>query len=211
MGGTGSEQTRSVLKPHGVWAVVAPFNFPLALATGMSAGALVAGNTAVFKPASDTPFSGIGLYEVLHDGGLSPGAFNFITGPGQTLGDELVVNPQVDGFIFTGSKAVGLKIHHRFARTFPKPCITEMGGKNPAIIMPSANLDDATEGVMRSAFGMGGQKCSACSRLYLHHDIYKPFLEQLVEKTKRLTFGDPSARNTFLGPLINAAEIGRAS
>jgi len=207
MGGNGVEQTRSVLKPYGVWAVVAPFNFPLALATGMSAGALVAGNTAVFKPASDTPFSGIGLYEALHDAGLPPGAFNFITGPGQTLGEELVVNPQVDGFIFTGSKAVGLKIHHRFARTFPKPCITEMGGKNPAIIMPSANLDDATEGVMRSAFGMGGQKCSACSRLYLHLDIYEAFLEQLVEKTKTLKIGDPTARDTFLGPLINAAAV----
>src|SRR5436309_2523063 len=204
MGGTGVEQTKSVLKPYGVWAVVAPFNFPLALAAGMSAGALVAGNTVVFKPASDTPFSGIGLYEVLHDAGLPPGAFNFITGPGHTVGDELIAHPQADGFIFTGSKAVGLKIYHRFARTFPKPCITEMGGKNPAIVMPSANLDDATEGVMRSTFGMGGQKCSACSRLYLHEKIYQPFLDLLVEKTRQLKIGDPTLRKTFLGPLINA-------
>src|SRR5206468_5843968 len=119
-----------------------------------------------------------------HDAGLPPGVFNFITGPGHTVGDELIAHPQVDGFIFTGSKAVGLKICHRFARTAPRPCIAEMGGKNPAIVMPSANLDDATDGVMRSAFGMGGEKCSACSRVYLHRDIYKPFLEQLVEKTK---------------------------
>ena len=207
MGGTGAEKTRSALKPYGVWAVVAPFNFPIALATGMAAGALVAGNTIVFKPASDTPLSGLCLYEVLRDAGLPPGVFNFITGPGHTVGNELIANPDLDGFIFTGSKAVGLKIYHHFAQTIPKPCITEMGGKNPAIVMPSANLDDATEGVLRSAFGMGGQKCSACSRLYLHKDIAKPFLEQLVVKTKSLTIGDPTARDTFLGPLINPAAV----
>src|SRR5439155_10282968 len=195
------------LKPHGGWADVTPFNFPLALPTGMAAGALAAGNTVVFKPASDTPFSGLCLDEVLRDAGLPPGVFNFITGPGQTVGAELIANPRVNGFIFTGSKGIGLKIYHHFAQTSPKPCIAEMGGKNPAIIMPSANLDDATEGVMRSAFGMGGQKCSACSRLYLHKDIYNPFLEQLAEKTKTLKIGDPAARDTFLGPLINAAAV----
>src|SRR5207302_1089026 len=207
MSGAGAEHTRSVLKPYGVWAVVAPFNFPLALGTGMAAGALVAGNTVVFKPASDTPYSGICLYETLSDAGLPPGVFNLITGPGRTAGNELITHPNVDGFIFTGSKAVGLKIYYHFARTIPKPCITEMGGKNPAIVMPSANLDDATEGVMRSAFGMGGQKCSACSRLYLHKDIYKPFIEQLVAKTQGLQIGDPTARDTFLGPLINVAAV----
>src|SRR5947207_3475567 len=202
MSGAGAEHTRSVLKPYGVWAVVAPFNFPLALGTGMAAGALVAGNTVVFKPASDTPYSGICLYETLSDAGLPPGVFNLITGPGRTAGNELITHPNVDGFIFTGSKAVGLKIYHHFARTIPKPCIVEMGGKNPAIVMPSANLDDAIEGVMRSAFGMGGQKCSACSRLYLHKDVYKPFLDQMVGKTRALKIGEPTARNTFLGPLI---------
>src|SRR5881394_211167 len=207
MSGTGAENTRSVFKPYGVWAVVAPFNFPLALATGMAAGALVAGNTIVFKPASDTPWSGLCLYEVLRDAGLPPGVFNFLTGPGHTVGNELIANPDLDGFIFTGSKAVGLKIYHYFAQTIPKPCITEMGGKNPAIVMPSANLDDATEGVLRSAFGMGGQKCSACSRLYLHKDIAKRFMEQLVAKTRSLKIGDPAARDTFLGPLINAAAV----
>src|SRR5947199_779013 len=209
MGGTGAEKTRSVLRPYGVWAVVAPFNFPIALATGMAAGALVAGNTIVFKPASDTPLSGRCLYEVLRDAGLPPGVFNFITGPGHTVGNELIANPDLDGFIFTGSKAVGLKIYHHFAQTIPKPCITEMGGKNPAIVMASANLDDATEGVLRSAFGMGGQKCSACSRLYLHKDIAKPFLEQLVVKSKSLKIGDPTSRDTFLGPLINAAAVNK--
>ena len=207
MSGAGAEQTHTVLKPYGAWAVVAPFNFPLALGTGMAAGALVAGNTVVFKPATDTPFSGICLYEALHDAGLPPGVFNLITGPGNTVGRELVENPEADGFIFTGSKAVGLDIYHSFATKNPKPCITEMGGKNPAIVMPSANLDDSTEGVMRSAFGMGGQKCSACSRLYLHEDIYQPFMELLVKKTRTLKIGEPTARDTFLGPLINDAAM----
>ncbi|MBI3850506.1 MAG: aldehyde dehydrogenase family protein [Verrucomicrobia bacterium] len=207
MGGGGAEQTKSVLRPYGAWAVVSPFNFPLALATGMAAGALIAGNTVVFKPASDTPWSGICLYEVLCDAGLPDGAFNFITGAGNTVGEELVANSHVDGFIFTGSQAVGLNIARRFAQKIPKPCITEMGGKNPAIIMPSANLDDATEGVMGSAFGMSGQKCSACSRLYLHKDVYKPFLELLVEKTKKQKVGDPVEADAFLGPLINPAAV----
>src|SRR6266496_1007460 len=145
MVGTGAEKTRSVLRPYGVWAVVAPFNFPIALATGMAAGALVAGNTIVFKPASDTPLSGLCLYEVLRDAGLPPGVFNFITGPGHTTGNELITNPDVDGFIFTGSKAVGLKIYHHFAQTIPKSCITEMGGKNPAIVIFFSNDTETTE------------------------------------------------------------------
>jgi 1-pyrroline-5-carboxylate dehydrogenase len=113
----------------------------------------------------------------------------------------------LDGFIFTGSKAVGLDILRRFNQPRLRPCITEMGGKNPAIIMPSANLEDAAEGVLRSAFGMGGQKCSACSRLYLHQAISKLFLELLVEKTKKVVIGDPTERETFLGPIINEAAV----
>lgn len=200
---TGAEQTKSVLRPYGVWAVVSPFNFPLALATGMAAGALVAGNTVVFKPASDTPWSGVCLSEVFRDAGLPDGVFNLVTGPGHTAGEELISNPDVDGLVFTGSKEVGLKNYHRFAQTLPKPCIVEMGGKNPALLMRSANMDDATEGVMRSAFGMGGQKCSACSRVYVHREIAKKFIEALVAKTKELKIGDPTARGVFLGPLIN--------
>jgi 1-pyrroline-5-carboxylate dehydrogenase len=207
MGGTGSEQTRSVLKPFGVWAVVAPFNFPMALSTGMSTGALLGGNTVVFKPASDTPFTGLRIYEILRDAGLPDGVFNYITGPGSTVGEELIETEGVDGFIFTGSKDVGMGILRRFARNYPKPCITEMGGKNPAIVMPSADLEDATEGVLRSAFGMGGQKCSACSRVYLHKDIRKDFTELLIEKLQSRPIGDPLAHDTFLGPLINAAAV----
>lgn len=199
-----TEKTKSVLKPYGVWVVIAPFNFPLALATGMAAGALVAGNTVVFKAASDTPWAGFALNEVMRDAGLPIGVFNFLTGPGAEIGEEFMTNPEVDGLIFTGSRDVGMHILQGFGTgKYPRPCIAEMGGKNPAIIMPSANLEDATEGVLRSAFGMGGQKCSACSRAYVHKSIYNDFLHLLVEKTQRRKVGDPLQRDTFLGPLIN--------
>jgi len=203
----GVERTESVLRPYGVWAVVSPFNFPLALATGMAAGALLGGNTVIFKPASDTPFVGLRLYEIFHHAGLPVGIFNFLTGSGAAVGEELVRNPGVNGFIFTGSKPVGMRILHRFTQDYPRPCIAEMGGKNPALVMPSANLDAAAEGVMRSAFGMGGQKCSACSRLYVHQQISKHFLELLVEKTRARKIGDPADRDTFLGPLINQEAV----
>ncbi len=202
--GSETEHAKSVLKPYGVWAVIAPFNFPLALGAGMAAAALLAGNTVVFKPASDTPLAGIALFEALLDAKVPDGVFNLLTGPGSTVGEELAESSELDGLVFTGSRTVGMQILTRFRRAAPKPCITEMGGKNPAIIMPSANLDDATEGVLRSAFGFTGQKCSACSRLYLHKSIYKEFMDLLVEKTEKLKVGNPAERDVFMGPLINA-------
>src|SRR5436190_4771200 len=199
-----TERTKSVLKPYGVWAVIAPFNFPLALATGMAAGALVAGNTVVFKAASDTPWSGFALNELMRDAGLPIGVFNFLTGPGGEIGAEFTTNEEVDGLIFTGSREVGTRILQSFCGgRYPRPCIAEMGGNNPAIVMSSADLEDAAEGVLRSAFGMGGQKCSACSRAYVHKSIYNRFTELLVEKTQKRKIGDPLQRDTFLGPLIN--------
>jgi 1-pyrroline-5-carboxylate dehydrogenase len=203
-----TEKTKSVLKPYGVWAVIAPFNFPLALATGMAAGALVAGNTVVFKAASDTPWSGFALNEIMRDAGLPIGVFNFLTGPGGEIGQEFTTNEDVDGLIFTGSREVGTRILQSFlGGRYPRPCITEMGGKNPAIVMPSADLEDATEGVLRSAFGMGGQKCSACSRAYVHKSIYNKFATLLAEKTQKRKVGDPLQRDTFLGPLINETAV----
>ena len=162
------EDNLSVLRPYGVWAVISPFNFPLALAAGPAGGALASGNTVVFKPASATPFLGAKLNEMAIEAGLPPGVFNFITGPGSTAGQELIDNPGIDGIVFTGSKAVGLKLmRDNAARTAPRPLIIEMGGKNPAIVTASADLDKASDGVMRSAFGAQGQKCSACSRVYI--------------------------------------------
>ncbi len=199
----GREQTKSILKPYGVWAVVSPFNFPLALATGMATGALLGGNTIVFKPASDTPWSGVRLAEIFSAAGLPAGVFNLVTGSGSDVGETLLRDPRVDGFIFTGSREVGTKVLRDFSPDIPKPRITEMGGKNPAIVMPSADLESAAEGIVRSAFGMGGQKCSACSRLYAHAEIYSSLLDLIVAKSKQIKIGDPERRDVFLGPLIN--------
>jgi 1-pyrroline-5-carboxylate dehydrogenase len=193
----------SVLRPYGVFAVISPFNFPAALSAGPAGAALVAGNTVVFKPSSDTPWTGYMLYECTVAAGLPKGVFNYVAGPGSTVGEELVENPDVGGMVFTGSYEVGFNIYKRFSQVYARPCITEMGGKNPAIIMPSADLDLATDGVWRAAFGLSGQKCSACSRVYVHKAVKEPFVEMLVEKTRRLKIGDPLDRAVFMGPLIN--------
>ncbi len=199
-----NEENSSVLRPYGVWAVISPFNFPLALAAGPAGGALVAGNTVVFKPASATPLLGYKLLEVVTAAGLPPGVFNFITGGGSTAGQELVDNGGVDGIVFTGSKAVGMHlIRDNATRKVPRPLIIEMGGKNPAIVTRNADLDKATDGVMRSAFGAQGQKCSACSRVYLDKGIRAEFVKLLVEKTKTIRIGNPLNRDVYLGPVIN--------
>jgi 1-pyrroline-5-carboxylate dehydrogenase len=202
------QTTTSVLRPHGVWAVIAPWNFPMALATGMSAGALVAGNTVVFKPSSDSPVTGHEIYRALADAGLPRGVYNLMAGPGSQVGAELQENPGVDGLVFTGSKEVGMQVYHHFAKDFPKPVIAEMGGKNPAIVTASANLDEAAEGVMRAAFGYDGQKCSACSRVYVDNAVKDKFLELLVNYTRdRVKVGDPIQKPVFMGPVINQAAV----
>lgn len=208
MGIPGSpEESVSLLRPYGVWAVISPFNFPLALAAGPTAAALLAGNTVVFKPATDTPLIGLKLYELAADV-LPPGVFNFVTGGGSSVGQELIDNAGVGGIVFTGSMEVGMRlIRDNSTRPVPRPLIIEMGGKNPAIVMPSADLDRAAEGVMRSAFGNQGQKCSACSRVYVHASVRDRFVELLVEKTKRMIIGNPLERDVWMGPVINNAAV----
>jgi 1-pyrroline-5-carboxylate dehydrogenase len=195
---------RSVLKPYGVWAVIAPFNFPGALAGGPSGGALVAGNTVVFKPATDTPYTGWLLTTCLRDAGVPKGVFNFVTGSGRTVGQAIIDSPEVDGITFTGSYDVGMHIIRSFAASqLPRPVIAEMGGKNPTVISKKADLDKAALGVMRSAFGLQGQKCSACSRVYVHNDVKDAFEEKLVELTRKINVGDPTLKNNWMGPVIN--------
>lgn len=201
------ETARSLLRPYGVWAVIAPFNFPLAIAAGMSVGAAIAGNTVVFKPASDTPFMGLKLCEVLHEAGLPAGVFNYVTGPGGTVGQELVGNADVDGFVFTGSRTVGMGAFRTFTRNRPKPIITEMGGKNPTVVTASADVGKAAVGVMRGAFGYGGQKCSACSRVLVDRRVAERFVEALVAETRKGKVGDPTQRDVYMGPVINAAAV----
>ncbi|MGI8998799.1 MAG: aldehyde dehydrogenase family protein [Candidatus Limnocylindria bacterium] len=197
------EKTRSILRPYGVFGVISPFNFPMALAGGPAGGAMIAGNTVVLKPSSDAPLSGWKFGEALRDAGLPDGVFNLVTGPGETVGAELQENAGIDGMVFTGSYEVGMKLYRSFTKDYPRPIITEMGGKNPAIVMRSADLDEAAEGVMRSAFGFDGQKCSANSRVYVERQVAREFIDKLVEKTRHLTVGDPTQRENWMGPVIN--------
>jgi len=197
------EETRSVLRPYGVWAIISPFNFPVALAGGPIGGALVAGNAVVFKPSHETALIGTALARIFREAGVPTNALQLVHGTGQPTGQTLALHPGVDGLLFTGSKAIGMSLMRQFSRDYPKPCITEMGGKNPAIVMPSADLDAAAEGVMRSAFGLQGQKCSACSRVYIHESVKDEFARRLVEKTNAITIGDPSRHGIFMGPVIH--------
>ena len=203
--GDSTVHTRSVLKPHGVWAVISPFNFPMALSGGPAGGALVAGNAVVYKPSSDAPLCGVKLAEIADLAGLPRGVFNMVSGPGATVGAELQENEGVDGLLFTGSYEIGYNgVFKTFSKAFPKPVVVEMGGKNPAIVSARADLEEAAEGVMRSAFGFAGQKCSACSRVYVQAPVYDAFLEALVAKTRAISIGDPTDRKVWLGPLVNA-------
>jgi 1-pyrroline-5-carboxylate dehydrogenase len=207
MGRLGPDDTNtSVLRPHGVWAVIAPWNFPYALLGAPIAAALVTGNTVVAKPSSETPLSGVLIAEILEEAGLPPGTINLLTGDGRVMGSALGEHPDLDGVTFTGSYEVGFRdVFGKFSRRYPKPCIVEMGGKNPAIVMDSADLDRASLGVFRSAFGMNGHKCSACSRVYVHQSVADAFLAKLIERTEQARIGDPLDRQTFLGPLATRA------
>jgi 1-pyrroline-5-carboxylate dehydrogenase len=194
----------SALRPFGVWLVISPFNFPAALTGGPSGAALVAGNTIVIKPATDTPWVVRLLAECFREAGLPDGAFNYVTGPGSTLGQALIDNPDVDGVTFTGSFDVGMGIFRDFARgRYVRPAILELGGKNPAIVSRNADLERAAIGIVRSAFGLQGQKCSACSRVFVEEPLYDALVEKVVELTEKLVVGDPTERDVYMGPVIN--------
>ncbi|MGH7537380.1 MAG: aldehyde dehydrogenase family protein [Gemmatimonadales bacterium] len=203
------ERNVDVLRPYGVFACIAPFNFPLALSTGMSAAALVAGNAVVFKPSEDAPWTGLRLYEIYRDAGLPPGVFHLVVGRREEIGDYLWQHPGVDGVVFTGSKTVGLRIHQGLSTRWIKPCLMELGGKNPCLVPESADLDAAAEGVMRSAFGLQNQKCSATSRVYVHRAVAGPFVERLLAQTRAMRIGDPTERDVYFGPVINERSVAR--
>ena len=196
----------SVLRPYGVWAVIAPWNFPYALMGAPAAAALLTGNTVVMKPSSETPLSALNLCAIFEEAGLPPGTINCIAGSGRVVGDGLAMHPGVDGLTFTGSFDVGFKqLYQRFATRYPKPCIVEMGGKNPAIVMDSADLDRAVQGIHRSAFGMNGHKCSACSRVYVHRAVADALVQRLQRAANETRIGDPLRPETFVGPLATKA------
>jgi 1-pyrroline-5-carboxylate dehydrogenase len=201
------EDNTDLLRPFGVFVCIAPFNFPLALACGMSSAALVAGNTLVFKPAQDTPWTGLRLHEIYREAGVPEDVLHFVSGRGSAIGDALWQHPRVAGIVFTGSKDVGLKMYHGFSRHWVKPCLAELGGKNACIVMASADVDAAAEGVMKSAWGLQNQKCSACSRVYVHREVIEEFTGKLIEKTRAMKIGDPTQRDVFFGPVINQGAV----
>jgi 1-pyrroline-5-carboxylate dehydrogenase len=178
----------SELRPHGVWLIVSPFNFPFALTGGPTGAALTAGNTVIIKPATDTAWT-VRLYaECLRDAGFPDGVVNFVTGPGSTLGQALVDSPELDGATFTGSFDVGMQMYRDFAkRNYIRPVILELGGKNPAIVSRNANLGDAVTGIVRSAFGLQGQKCSAASRVIVEEQVYDEMVSRLKEATGKIS------------------------
>ncbi|MBI1244313.1 MAG: aldehyde dehydrogenase family protein [Alphaproteobacteria bacterium] len=202
------EATRVVLRAYGVFAVIAPFNFPLALSAGMSAGALLGGNTVVYKPSPKASLCGALLAECFEAADLPPGTFNLVCGT--QAGPLLAAHDGIDGIAFTGSNDVGMQMLRRnAARPYMRPVLAEMGGKNPTFVTATADLDVASEGVMRSAFGLQGQKCSAGSVVYIERSVFEAFEKKLVERTGKLRIGDPADRNVYMGPLIDTVAADR--
>jgi len=202
------EKGKLVYVPLGVGVVVPPWNFPLAILTGMSSAAIVAGNTVVLKPSSDSPLTAWKFVDIMEEVGLPPGVLNFVTGPGGAVGDTLVGHPETRFVSFTGSKEVGIHINELAAKVQPgqlwlKRVVAEMGGKDAIIVDEGVDLEEAAQGVVSAAFGFQGQKCSACSRAIVHEKIYDRLVDILSRKTDALTVGDSSDPGNFMGPVIN--------
>jgi len=196
--------------PLGVGVVIPPWNFPLAIMAGMTAAAIVTGNTVVLKPSSDSPTIAYKFIEVLEQAGMPPGVVNFVPGPGGAVGNVLVSHPRTRFVAFTGSKEVGLGINELAAKHVPgqiwvKRVVAEMGGKDSIIVDSETDLDAAAEGVTASAFGFQGQKCSACSRAIVVESVYDTFLQKLKARVEKITVGPPEDPATYMGPVINAA------
>jgi 1-pyrroline-5-carboxylate dehydrogenase len=203
------EENEVLYVPLGVGAVITPWNFPLAILTGMTAAAIVTGNTVLLKPAEQTPVIAARFFALLEEARLPSGVVNFLPGPGESIGEALTGHPGVRFVSFTGSKDVGLHIYQRVATPQPgqrwlKRAILEMGGKDALIVDEDTDLDAAAEGAVASAFGFQGQKCSACSRLIAHTRIYDALLEKVVERATKLKVGDPADPANILGAVIDA-------
>ncbi len=209
MGDVPGEENDYFHEGRGVTAVIAPWNFPLAIITGMSVGALAGGNAAILKPAAQSPIIAHSLVEILREAGVPDGVVQYVPGPGGEVGRALVEHPGVDNIAFTGSSAVGLGIIEAASRVREgqrnvKRVIAEMGGKNAIIIDDDADLDQAVQGVLTSAFGYAGQKCSACSRLIIVGSAYEEALERLKNAVASLVVGPPHDPATFVPPVIGA-------
>ena len=202
-----NETNTSVLRPFGVWVVISPFNFPMALAAGPSIGALITGNTVIVKPSNTGALMALEFHRVMHEAGLPDGALHVLTGRGVVIGEHMTHHNDVDGITFTGSYPVGMHLLQTASEKRPKPVSCEMGGKNPVIVSESADLDLATQGIVRGAFGLSGQKCSATSRVYVENSVHDELVDKLVAATGNLQVGTPFDRSTFMGPLIESAVV----
>lgn len=205
----GGEHTHSVMRPHGVWAVIGPFNFPMALLLGPIAAALIAGNTVVAKPSPRGYLSGLAVFDLFRQAGVPAGALHMLTIPPERLRDRLYGHRGLDGLTFTGSHATGMEIFRGFSREYPRPAICEMGGKNPAIVTAAADLRKASLGVARSAFGFSGQRCSGCSRVLVAREVHDELLELLEEQRMQVRPDSPLDPATKVGPVISRASVER--
>lgn len=210
--------------PLGAGVIIPPWNFPLAILVGMTMGAVAAGNTAIVKPSSDSPIIAAKFLEILEEASFPPGVVNYLPGSGAKVGDYLVTHPRTRFIAFTGSMEVGLRINELAAKTSPgqiwvKRVIAEMGGKNAIIVDSSADLDAAAEGIITSAYGYSGQKCSACSRAIFLEDVYDAGVEKVLERAKRITVGPTKDPANWMGPVVSSSayksilqyiEIGRS-
>lgn len=203
------ENAISILRPYGVFAVIEPFNFPMALTAGAIAGAIVAGNSAVFKTASTTPWTAQNLFEAFKDAGIPEGVVQLVQGAGRELGSLMTKHPKTAGVTFTGSYEVGMDLIRNFGvgGKWVKPCFAEMGGKNPGIICKSADIDKAVVATVKSAFGLSGQKCSELSRVFVHADIAADFRKKLVDAVSKLVVGDPTKKEVFVGPVVDERAV----
>jgi RHH-type transcriptional regulator, proline utilization regulon repressor / proline dehydrogenase / delta 1-pyrroline-5-carboxylate dehydrogenase len=208
------EENGYFYRPRGVTVIIAPWNFPLAILTGMTAAAIVAGNTAIMKPAEQSSVIAAKLMQIIRDAGIPDGVVNFLPGVGEDIGPVLVSHPDVEMIAFTGSRAVGLQINEAAAQTSPEQhsvrrVLAEMGGKNAIIVDDDADLDEAVLGVMHSAFGYSGQKCSACSRVILLDAIHDRFLERLKDATESYVIGPAEKPGSWMGPVIDEDALNR--
>jgi 1-pyrroline-5-carboxylate dehydrogenase len=195
--------------PLGVGAVIPPWNFPLAILTGMTSAAIVTGNPVLLKPASDTPVIGYKLVEIFQEAGLPDGVLNYIPGSGGVIGDYIVTHPKTRFIAFTGSKEVGLRINqlaatHQKGQIWVKRVIAEMGGKDATVVDDEADLAAAVEGVAVGAYGFQGQKCSACSRAIVHEKVYDEFVQRLVERVRKIKIGPVKTSDNWMGAVISA-------
>jgi aldehyde dehydrogenase (NAD+) len=203
-----SKDAKSIRVPHGVFALITPWNFPVAIPSWKIFAALICGNTVVFKPSSDTPFCAARLVEILEEAGLPPGVLNLVMGRGENVGEYLALHPDVAGVSFTGSCPVGESLEHRVAELH-RPIAVEMGGKNGILILEDADLDLALHGVLWGGFGTTGQRCTASSRVVVHSGVYHRFLDMLIDAAKGLKLGNGLKKETDVGPLINERAVNK--